>query len=64
MGQSDDGCDFASTLCKYDLRKADLFVLGWARVRRVRRAKLVGMAVCISWLHSCLCVDVIVVSSA
>ena len=26
----------ASTLCKYDLRKGDLFVLGWARVRRVR----------------------------
>ena len=27
----------ASTLCKYDLRKGDLFVLSWARVRRVRR---------------------------
>ena len=26
-GHSDDGCDFASTLCKYDLRKLDLFVL-------------------------------------
>ena len=25
------------TLCKYDLRKGDLFVLSWARVRRVRR---------------------------
>ena len=22
----------ASTLCKYDLRKGDLFVLSWARV--------------------------------
>ena len=32
----DDGCVLASTLCKYDLRKGDLFVLGWARVRRVR----------------------------
>ena len=32
-----DGCDLASSLCKYDLRKDDLFVLGWARVRRVRR---------------------------
>ena len=31
-----DGCDLASTLCKYDLRKGDLFVLSWARVRRVR----------------------------
>ena len=27
-----DGCDLASTLCKYDLRKGDLFVLSWARV--------------------------------
>ena len=26
-----------STLCKYDLRKGDLFVLSWAMVRRVRR---------------------------
>ena len=31
-GNSDDGCDFASTLCKCDLRKGDLFVLRWARV--------------------------------
>ena len=22
-GNSDDGCDLASTLCKYDLRKGD-----------------------------------------
>ena len=35
-GHSGDGCDLASTLCKYDLRKGDLFVLSWARVRRVR----------------------------
>ena len=35
-GHSGDGCDLASTLCKYDLRKGDLFVLCWARVRRVR----------------------------
>ena len=27
----------ASTLCKYGLRKGDLFVLSWERVRRVRR---------------------------
>ena len=27
----------ASTLCKYDLRKGYLFVLSWARVRRVIR---------------------------
>ena len=31
-GNSGDGCDLASTLCKYDLRKGDLFVLSWARV--------------------------------
>ena len=33
MGHRGDGCDLASTLCKYDLRKGDLFVLSWARVR-------------------------------
>ena len=26
-GHSGDVCDVASTLCKYDLRKGDLFVL-------------------------------------
>ena len=31
-GHSADGCDLTSTLCKYDLRKGDLFVLSWARV--------------------------------
>ena len=31
-GHSGDGCVLASTLCKYDLRKGDLFVLSWARV--------------------------------
>ena len=36
-GNSSDGCVWASTLCKYDLRKGDLFVLSWARVRRVTR---------------------------
>ena len=35
-GHSGDGCDLASNLCKYDLRKGDLFVLSWARVRPVR----------------------------
>ena len=29
-GQSGDECDLASTLCTYDLRKGDLFVLSWA----------------------------------
>ena len=36
-GHSGDGCVLVSTLCKYDLRKGDLFVLSWARVRRLRR---------------------------
>ena len=39
-GHSGDGCDLASTLCKYDLRKGDLLVLSWARVRRVRRGSI------------------------
>ena len=26
-GHSGDGCDLASNLCEYDLRKGDLFVL-------------------------------------
>ena len=29
---SGDGCDLASTLCKYDLRKRYLFVMSCARV--------------------------------
>ena len=36
---SGDGCDLASTFCKYDLRKGDLFVLSWARVL-VRRGSI------------------------
>ena len=39
-GHSGDGCELASTLCKFDLRKGDLFVLSWARVRRVRRGSI------------------------
>ena len=34
-GHSGDGCDLASTLCKYDMIKGDLFALSWARVRRM-----------------------------
>ena len=37
---SGDGCVLASTLCKYDLRKGNLFVLSWVRVRRVRRGSI------------------------
>ena len=39
-GHSGDGCVLASTLCTYDLRKGDLFILSWARVRRVMRGGL------------------------
>ena len=39
-GHIGDGCVLASTLCMYDLRKGDLFVLSWARVRRVRRESI------------------------
>ena len=37
---SGDVCDLASTWSKYDWRKCDLFVLSWARVRRVRRESI------------------------
>ena len=40
QGYSGDGCDLASFLRKYDLRKCDLFVLNWARVQRVRRGSI------------------------
>ena len=39
-GHSGDGCVLASTLCKYNLRRGDLFVLSWARVRRVRQGSI------------------------
>ena len=35
-GNCDDGCVLVPTLCKHDLRKGDLLVLSWTRVRRVR----------------------------
>ena len=39
-GHSGDGCNLASTLFTYDLKKGDFFVLSWARVRRVRRVSI------------------------
>ena len=33
-GHGVEGCDLALTLCKYDLRKGDLFILSWERVRQ------------------------------
>ena len=38
-GHSGDRCVLASTVCKYNLRTGDLFVLSWARVGRVTRRK-------------------------
>ena len=48
-GHSGDGCDLASTLYKYDLRKDDLFVLSWARVRRVRRGIISSELLMCGW---------------
>ena len=54
-GNSGDGCDLASTLCKYDLRKGDLFVLSWARVRRARRGSVSSeMLMCCGGVRSIL----------
>ena len=54
-GHSADGCVLASTLCKYDLRKGDLFVLSWARVRRIRQVNLSSeLLVCDENVHSIL----------
>lgn len=39
-GHSGVGCVLASTLCRYERRKGDLFVLSWARVRRVCRGSV------------------------
>ena len=39
-GHSGDGCVLASTLCKYDLRKGDLFVLSEAGKSLFRAANV------------------------
>ena len=55
-GHSGDGCVLASTLCKYDWRKGDLFiVLSWARVRRVKRGSLFSeLLMCVGGVRSIL----------
>ena len=54
-GHSGDGCLLASTLCKYTLRKGDLFVLRWARVRRVRLGSISAeLLMCGEGVHSIL----------
>ena len=61
---SDDGYVLASTLCKYDLRKGDLFVMSRAKVRRVIRGSIssemcggggggrTGLCYCLLWLDA------------
>ena len=62
-GNIGDGCDLASILCKYDLRKGDSFVLSWTRVRRVRQGSISSELLmcgggvrsifyCLLWLHT------------
>ena len=48
-GYSGDECNLASTLCKYDLRKGDLFVLSWTRVRQVNWWKSLFRAANVWW---------------
>ena len=48
-GHSSDGCALASILCKYDLRKGDLFVLSWARVRTGEAGKSLFRAANVWW---------------
>ena len=47
--------DVMLTLCKYDLRKGDLFVLSWARVQQVRQGIISSdMLICVGGVHSVL----------
>ena len=48
-GHSGDGCVWASTLCKYDLRKGDLFVLSWARGATSEAGKSLFRAANVWW---------------
>ena len=52
-GHSGDGCDLSSSLCNYELRKGDLFVLSLARVRQARRGSISSeLLMCGGDLHS------------
>ena len=54
-GHSGYVCVLASTLCKFDLRKGDLFVLSWERVRQVRPGSLSSeLLMCGGGVHSIL----------
>ena len=61
-GHSGDGCDLASILCKYDLRKGDLFVLSWEMVRRVRRGSILSdLLMCGGGEHSILLLPLVTI---
>ena len=54
-GHSGNGYDLASTLCMYDLRKGDLFVLSWERMRQVRRGSISSeLLMCDGGVHNIL----------
>ena len=55
MGNSSDGCELASTLCLYDLRKGYLFILSWAMVRRVRGESISSeLLICVGCMRDIL----------
>ena len=55
-GYSGDGCVLVSTLFKYDLKKGDLFVLSWARVRNILLLPLVAR--CLETIDVCIMAQV------
>ena len=58
-GHSGDGCNLASTLCKYDLSKGDLFVLSWAKGATSAVEKYLFKAANVMWR----CVQYFVIAS-
>ena len=59
-GNCGDGCVLGSTLCKYNLRKGDKFVLSWARVQRVRRGSICSeLLICSGGVRSILLLDMV-----
>ena len=54
IGHSGDERVLASTLCMYDSRKGDLFVLSWARVRRRRGSLSSELLMCGGGVRSIL----------
>ena len=60
-GPSGGGCDLASTLCKYELRMGDLFLLSWARVRRVMWGSISSeLLMCVGGVRSILLLPLVV----